>query len=74
MYPAISTRGLSLYSGMNPHDKPEATFASQPQQTVSITVPAHDALKVGTLSGILSEVARHLEIPKAEVVVRLFQR
>jgi hypothetical protein len=37
-----------------------------------VTVPAHDQLKVGTLSGILSEVARHLEMSKTEVVNRLF--
>ena len=37
-----------------------------------VTVPAHDHLKVGTLSGILTEVARHLELSKAEVANRLF--
>ena len=38
-----------------------------------ITVPAHDPLKIGTLSGILGEVARHLEIPKAELIAQLFR-
>ncbi len=37
-----------------------------------VTVPAHDHLKVGTLSGILAEVARHLELSKTEVTNRLF--
>jgi len=37
-----------------------------------VTVPAHDHLKVGTLSGILTEVARHLELPKDELASRLF--
>ena len=37
-----------------------------------VTVPAHGALKVGTLSGILGEVARHFEIPKRSVIERLF--
>jgi predicted RNA binding protein YcfA (HicA-like mRNA interferase family) len=37
-----------------------------------VTVPAHDHLKVGTLPGILTEVARHLEIEKSEVANRLF--
>ena len=37
-----------------------------------VTVPAHGHLKVGTLSGILTEVARHLELPKDEVASRLF--
>ena len=37
-----------------------------------LTVPAHDHLKVGTLSNILTEVARHLELPKHEVASHLF--
>jgi len=37
-----------------------------------VTVPAHDPLKVGTVSGILAEVARHLELSKTEVSKRLF--
>jgi len=38
-----------------------------------ITIPAHDSLKIGTLSGILGEIARHLEISKTEVIDRLFR-
>ena len=37
-----------------------------------ITVPAHDPLKIGTLSGIRGEVARHLEISKTELTAQLF--
>ena len=37
-----------------------------------ITIPAHDPLKVGTLSGILGEVAAHLEITRDELMQRLF--
>ena len=37
-----------------------------------ITIPAHDSLKIGTLSGILGEVARHLEISKTELIDQLF--
>jgi len=37
-----------------------------------ITIPLHRPLKVGTLSGILAEIARHLEIPKADLIDRLF--
>jgi predicted RNA binding protein YcfA (HicA-like mRNA interferase family) len=37
-----------------------------------VTVPAHDHLRVGTLSGILTEVARHLELSKDELASRLF--
>lgn len=38
----------------------------------SITIPAHDPLKVGTLSGIIDDVARHRAITREEVADRLF--
>ncbi|MGO8700900.1 MAG: type II toxin-antitoxin system HicA family toxin [Limisphaerales bacterium] len=37
-----------------------------------VTIPAHSPLKVGTLSGILGDVAAHLEISREELVRRLF--
>ena len=37
-----------------------------------VTVPAHDPLKVGTLSGILGDVAAHLKITRDELMQRLF--
>jgi predicted RNA binding protein YcfA (HicA-like mRNA interferase family) len=37
-----------------------------------VTVPAHDPLKLGTLSGILGDVAAHLKIPRDELMQRLF--
>lgn len=37
-----------------------------------VTVPAHDPLKVGTLSGILGDVAAHLQITRDELMRRLF--
>lgn len=39
-----------------------------------ITVPKHDQLRVGTLAGILEEVARHLAIEREELVRLLFDR
>jgi len=38
-----------------------------------VTVPNHDAIKVGTLSGILGDVARHFGISREELVQRLFR-
>lgn len=38
-----------------------------------LTVPAHDSLKIGTLSGILGDIARHLEISKNELIDELFR-
>jgi predicted RNA binding protein YcfA (HicA-like mRNA interferase family) len=37
-----------------------------------VTIPAHDPLKVGTLSGILGDVAAHLELDRDELLQRLF--
>lgn len=37
-----------------------------------VTVPKHDALRLGTLSGILEEVAAHLEITRDDLISRLF--
>ena len=37
-----------------------------------VTVPAHDSLKVGTLAGILSDVAVHLKISRDELLQKLF--
>jgi predicted RNA binding protein YcfA (HicA-like mRNA interferase family) len=37
-----------------------------------VTIPAHDSLKVGTLSAILGDVADHLKIDREELLKRLF--
>jgi predicted RNA binding protein YcfA (HicA-like mRNA interferase family) len=37
-----------------------------------ITIPAHDPLKVGTLSAILSDIAAHFNKTKDQVVKDLF--
>ena len=37
-----------------------------------VTIPKHEALRLGTLSAILSDVAEHLGISRAELVQRLF--
>jgi len=37
-----------------------------------VTVPNHDPVKVGTLSGIIGDVARHFEISRDELIEQLF--
>jgi hypothetical protein len=37
-----------------------------------VTIPNHDALKVGTLAGILNDVAAHFEVSRDELIQRLF--
>lgn len=37
-----------------------------------LTIPNHDPLRIGTLSGILADVGEHLGLTRDEVVERLF--
>jgi predicted RNA binding protein YcfA (HicA-like mRNA interferase family) len=37
-----------------------------------ITIPNHEALRVGTLNGILLDVSEHLKISKEELIQRLW--
>ena len=37
-----------------------------------VTIPAHDALRIGTLAGILGDVASHLDVTRDELAKRLF--
>ena len=37
-----------------------------------LTIPAHDALRVGTLSAILGEVAQHLNRDKSDLIQELW--
>ncbi len=39
-----------------------------------LTVPNHSLLRVGTLSGILADVAEHIGLSRDQVVARLFGR
>ncbi len=36
-----------------------------------VTIPAHAALRVGTLSGVLADVAEHLKRDKSDIVKEL---
>jgi predicted RNA binding protein YcfA (HicA-like mRNA interferase family) len=37
-----------------------------------VTIPRHDPLKLGTLSGIISDVADHFDISRDRVIDRIF--
>jgi predicted RNA binding protein YcfA (HicA-like mRNA interferase family) len=37
-----------------------------------ITIPRHDALRIGTLAGILTDVAEHAGISRDDVALHLF--
>jgi predicted RNA binding protein YcfA (HicA-like mRNA interferase family) len=40
----------------------------------SVTIPAHNQLKIGTLAGILGDVANYLEITREDLARKLFDR
>lgn len=46
------------------------TLSDPPEHHV--TIPAHNALRIGTLAAILSSVAARLSIPREELAGRLF--
>jgi hypothetical protein len=39
-----------------------------------VTIPRHAALRVGTLSAILADVASHLGVERSELASELFDR
>jgi len=51
------------------HIRVRSTFKGTEHQ---VTIPAHSALKVGTLSSILLEIATYLEISKEVLARELF--
>ena len=38
-----------------------------------VTIPRHQALRIGTLAGVVSDVAQHLGLTREEVATRLFE-
>jgi len=47
-------------------------LTTQLQGEHHITIPAHKDLKIGTLSGILSDIASHIAKDKSYVIKELF--
>jgi len=39
-----------------------------------VTIPDHAAMRVGTLSGILGDIAEHFGIPRDELMEELFRK
>lgn len=47
-------------------------LTTQLQGEHHITIPAHKYLKIGTLSGILSDIASHIKTDKNNLIKELF--
>lgn len=65
---ALSTLGYAVTRQTGSHVRLTTTGGGQRH----VTVPRHDALRLGTLSGILTDVAEHFAISRAELAERLF--
>ena len=48
-------------------------LTTQEQGEHHITIPAHNPLKVGTLTAILKNVANHLKLDREELISLLFE-
>ena len=64
----LSVRGYRMTRQTGSHLRLTTELPSQHH----ITVPAHDPLKVGTLAGILGDVALHAHIGRDDLVRELF--
>jgi predicted RNA binding protein YcfA (HicA-like mRNA interferase family) len=67
---ALSTLGYAITRQTGSHVRLTTSEGGQHH----VTVPRHDALRLGTLSGILADVAEHFGLTRTELVERLFKR
>ena len=49
-----------------------ARFSTMQKGEHHVTIPMHDELRLGTLNAIISDIARHFEVPKSDIIDRLF--
>jgi predicted RNA binding protein YcfA (HicA-like mRNA interferase family) len=61
--------GYEIVRQTGSHIRLTSKFRGTPHH---VTIPAHDPIKVGTLAGILSEIANYLEIDRAQLDMELF--
>jgi len=66
---ALSIVGYRVSRQTGSHLRLTADLPSQHH----VTIPAHGSLRVGTLAGILGDIASHLGIERDELLRRLFQ-
>jgi predicted RNA binding protein YcfA (HicA-like mRNA interferase family) len=64
---ALSKVGYKVSRQSGSHIRLTADLPSQHH----VTIPAHDALRVGTLAAILGDVAAHLKLDRDELLRRL---
>lgn len=65
---ALSVLGYQVTRQTGSHLRPTTDLNREHH----VTVPRHDPLRVGTLSGILGDVAAHCRLTRDELLQRLF--
>ena len=65
----LASRGYAVTRQRGSHIR----MTTQSNGEHHITIPAHDPLRVGTLSGILTDVAAHFGISRDQLVGELFK-
>ena len=65
---ALETLGYQITRQTGSHIR----LTTQERGEHHMTIPSHQALRVGTLAGILDEVAEHFTMERAALVERLF--
>jgi predicted RNA binding protein YcfA (HicA-like mRNA interferase family) len=67
---ALKTFGYSTTRQTGSHIR----LTTQERGEHHITVPNHDPLRIGTLAGILDDVAVHFKITRDDLIMKLFGR
>ena len=62
--------GYSVTRQTGSHIRLSSNYKSS---THHITIPHHNPLNIGTLSGIISEIAIYLEMDRADLIDKLFK-
>jgi predicted RNA binding protein YcfA (HicA-like mRNA interferase family) len=66
---ALSPLGYKLSRQTGSHMR----LTTQERGEHHVTIPMHDPLRIGTLSGILADVGEHFGLSRSEVIERLFR-
>jgi predicted RNA binding protein YcfA (HicA-like mRNA interferase family) len=66
---ALATFGYASVRQTGSHIRLRSTYSGTEHL---ITIPNHNPIKLGTVNGILTDVAQNLKLTKQELVERLF--
>ena len=66
----LKTYGYEITRQIGSHIRISSNFKKHEH---NLTIPNHKSIKIGTLNNILNDVARYLEIDKAEIV-KVFEK